>query len=80
MPANGITHGGNLLKFLHLPHYFTFHSIWRGLLDSRAPPLIYMAVLESFPLSGEVREFGLFLFESKKCSDQFEGDIHIVIF
>lgn len=80
MPANGTPYGGNMLKFLHLSHYFTFHSIWRRLLGSRAPSLIYMVILESLPLSGEMREFGLFFFESKKCSDQFESDIHEVIF
>lgn len=29
---------------------------------SRAPSLIYMVILESLPLSGEMREFGLFFF------------------
>lgn len=78
--VNRNTHGGKLFTSLHRPHYFNFHlSHLEGLPGSRAPPLIYTAALKSFPLSGEKMEFGLFLFESKKCRGQFEEDYQRVI-
>ena len=66
--------GKKLFTALHLPHCFTFHPIWRGVPDTRVPPLIHTTALESFPLNGERVEFGLFLFESKNCSSQLEDD------
>lgn len=64
--------GKKLFTSLHPPHCFTFHSIWRRMPDTRVSPLIYTTALESIPLNGERVEFGLLLFESKKCRDQLE--------
>lgn len=61
---------------LYLPtSLFTFLSIWRGMLDTRVPTLIYTTALESFPLNVERVGFDLFLFESKKSSGQLEDDL-----